>query len=110
MSGSNGNHDRTIDRLWSTPQEIGTDAVPPRRGPQGEFRDLADDILLRLEKTPRGRVLAYPLASVEAVRRARKAVYSCVTNLYGKQYISLSISSDPPVLYVERGAKYFTIK
>lgn len=103
MTGSNGNRP-TPEQPWGIPQEV--DAPVTR----DTFIALVADILLRLEKTPDGKALAYPMLTVPFARRARSAVAASLGSRLGKNAIKTVLQDEPPTLYVMRGPNYRSMK
>lgn len=81
---------------------------PAKMLPRGFWRDLANDLLLRLEKTPRHEALKVTFASAVLCHRARMTLNYHFIKRLGRGAVSLAKRPrhDPPALYIWRGPSY----
>lgn len=100
------------ERLWAEPSEVSVSELPHavRRRTGSKYADLADDIVLRLEKTGPAHALAYPMRDFQSVKSARSSLYDLLKRAFGKQAVLFRIRKDPPTLYVRRGPNYKSTK
>jgi hypothetical protein len=96
---SNGQRDP--EAVWGPPVELAAIDVPIQQRSQ-VWQDLYAEVILRLEKTPASRALAFPFKSEVLLKRA----YAALRKRFVPGVILINLRKDPPTLYIRRGPNW----
>lgn len=90
-------------RTWSQPTEIPLEKLPSRRGAPGLYDSWINDVLRRLEQTPKA-ALAYPFVSEDEAAKHVKTGISQIRKRYGNSYVRAQRRDN--IVYVYRGPNW----
>jgi hypothetical protein len=107
-SPSKNGRDVPQGHAWGRITCVPADYIPKRKRPQlhvprNFWRSLLDEVLLRLEQTPRSQKLHIPFANVAIARRAYAAFRHHIFYQHLCVDMETAYHESPPALYVRRG-------
>lgn len=95
---------------WGPVREVNSSDIPTkaRRAARGQWDDLGDELILRLERTPRSCALEIPFENERQAHCAYLALYKYFMKYLGKGAVEVTRRDASTTLYVRRGQRWIT--